>query len=240
MNNAAQQSAPMDRIPDAQWAVFHKVLTLARERGIRFSVGGSMALTFYTSQPRETKDLDLCVLPEDRQNMIDVLQDAGLEDYFDVQPYDRAWIYRGTLDGVIVDVIWSMANQRSRVDEMFLSRGPEVRLHSEPVRMLPAEELLWWKAYVLQHDRCDWPDVFNLIHATATELDWNHLLSRFEDDRPLLEGILMVYMWLCPERGKDLPAWAKTSSRPNPKPGSISRSALLDARPWFQGAKQAC
>ena len=229
----------MDGIPDSQWAVFHKVLALARKSGIRFSVGGSMALAFYTGQARETKDLDLCVRPEDRQAMIDVLAEAGLKDYFEVQPYDRAWIYRGTLDGVIVDVIWSMANHRSNVDELFLSRGPEVRLHSELVTMLPVEELIWWKAYVLQFDRCDWPDVLNLIHATASDLNWNHLLARFADDLPLLQSILTVFKWLCPDRVRDLPEWAR-SSVPDPKPGAIPRTALLDARPWFKGTKQTC
>jgi hypothetical protein len=229
----------MGGIPDFQWVVFHKVLALARERGIRFSVGGSMALAFYTGQPRETKDLDLCVLPEDRKAMIDVLQEAGLDDYFKVQPYDRAWIYRGTLDGVIVDVIWSMANQRSHVDEMFLSRGPEALLHSEPVTMLPAEELIWWKAYVLQHDRCDWPDVLNLIYATASDLNWNFLVARFADDMPILQSILTVFAWLCPDRVKYLPEWARKSF-PGPKPGATSRSALLDGRPWFKGTEQTC
>lgn len=241
MSDVMQNSASMEHVSDSQWAVFLKVLTLARERGIRFSVGGSMALAFYTGWPRETKDLDLCVLPQDRQDMIDVLQDAGLNDYFAVQPYDRAWIYRGTLDGVIVDVIWSMANKRSHVDELFLTGGPEVRLYSEAVRMLPAEELIWWKAYVLQHDRCDWPDVFNLLHATAADLNWNRLLARFADDKPLLQSILTVFNWLCPEQVLNLPAWARRKKVALSKPGAISRTALLDSRPWFKGnEKKKC
>ena len=30
--------------------------------------------------------------------------------------------------------------------------------------MLPPEELIWAKLYVLQRDRSDWPDILNLLY----------------------------------------------------------------------------
>ena len=55
---------------------------------------------------------------------------CGMNDYYDVVPYDRAWIYRAHLDGVIVDTIWAMANKRSQVDEVWLN-GPHVQLFAD-------------------------------------------------------------------------------------------------------------
>ena len=43
--------------------------------------------------------------------------------------------------------------------------------------MIAPEELLWQKLYILQRDRCDWPDVLNLIYALGPLLDWEHLLE---------------------------------------------------------------
>jgi hypothetical protein len=45
----------------------------------------------------------------------------------------------------------------------------------------------------MQRDRCDWPDILNLIYATALELDWDHLFRRLDDDAPLLEAVLTIF-----------------------------------------------
>ena len=108
---------------------------------------------------------------------IDMMGQCGLEDYFDVRPYNREWIYRAFAGDVIVDSIWAMANRRAEVDEGWLSRGPLIRMFGQEFRAIPPEELIWSKLYVLQRDRCDWPDILNLICATGPNLDWNHLIQ---------------------------------------------------------------
>jgi hypothetical protein len=227
-------------IPDEQWAVYREVLRRARDRGIPFALGGAFAVATYTGQWRNTKDLDLCVLPGDRESLIEVITMSGLADYFDQASYDRSWIYRAYSGDTIVDVIWAMANHRAEVDEAWVARGPLLNLRGEICRVVPAEEMVWDKLYIFQRDRCDWPDVLNLIFAVGPSLDWKHLLGRVAADELLLKAALCIFRWICPGRARALPGWVWSRlSLPLPEPDAApeadqARIRLLDTRPWFR------
>ena len=236
---ATKADAPWgDRIPEDEWAVYQEAIRQIRALNIPFAFGGAFAIAGYTGELRNTKDFDFYIRPRDRETMVQALAAAGLQDYFDRLPYDRSWIYRGTRGGVIVDAIWAMANHRAAVDDEWLTRGPEITLRGERLRPIPVEELIWTKLYVVQRDRSDWGDVFNLLDARASSLDWEHLLSRMGEDRPLLAGALAVFGWLAPERVAAVPAgvWSSLGlARPAGERlnDPSARVNLLDSRPWF-------
>jgi hypothetical protein len=234
-------AARAEIFPREQADVYERVLYGARERNIPFALCGAFAVGTYTGEWRNTKDLDLTILPQDRARMIDTLSDAGLQDYYDEQPYDRGWIYRGRRDGAIVDLIWAMANRRAFFDEEFLTRARPAEFMEIPVRVIPPEELLWDKLYIMQRQRCDWPDILNLLHATAETLEWDRLLKRVGEDTWLLAGLLATYRWLCPGRARAIPAavWEQLHM---PPPGAADspdvearRVRFFDSRPWFNG-----
>lgn len=79
----------IDEVPKAEWEVYRDVLRGANAAGIPFALAGAFALASYTRHWRNTKDLDLCVPPEDRERMIEVVKAAGLKDYYEEKPYDR-------------------------------------------------------------------------------------------------------------------------------------------------------
>ncbi len=223
--------------------IYRLVISKANARGLRFAIGGGFAVNVYTGLQRNTKDLDIYIAPSDCETMIEILAQAGMSDYYEQLPYDRKWIYRGTADGVIVDLIWAMANQAARVDEAWLTRGPEVEIAGQQLRLLPPEELLWTKLYVVQRDRCDWPDVLNLIYSRGETLDWKHLLKRLGDDAALLAGVLTLFVWLCPGRARMVPGWLWERLNLITPPSSALDSldigcdrhhvGLIDSRPWF-------
>jgi hypothetical protein len=226
------------RIPEAEWAVYREAIRQARARDIPFAFGGAFAIAAYTGSLRNTKDFDFYLRPRDRDAMIEALMAAGLEDHFEQLSYDRTWIYRASRDDIIVDAIWEMANHRATVDDHWLTRGPEVTIHGERLRAIPIEELIWSKLYVLQRERCDWPDVFNLLDAQAGAVNWEHLLQRLGEDQPLLAGALELFGWLAPERVDDVPraVWGRLRiSRPSrqQRGDRAARIKLLDSRPWF-------
>ena len=234
-----------------KWPIYKRVLITAIREGIPFALGGGLATMIYTGRFRRSKDIDIYVMSRDRGEIITVLNDCGLADYYEKQPYDRAWIYRSYTADAIVDVIWAMANQRTTVDRIWLDGGSEIVIDDLRVRLVPPEETLWSKLYVLQYDRCDWPDALNLLFAIGPELDWRCLLERVGDDSMLLGALLSVFAWMCPEGARALPCWVwseigvSTSvsfggSVPIGGPASIggdllacSRANLLDTRPWF-------
>jgi hypothetical protein len=227
-----------EHIPQGQWDVYQQVIEEASRREIPFALGGAFAVATCTGHWRNTKDLDVYVLPERREEMIALLREMDFTDYFEIHSYDRWWIYRGTRDGNIVDVIWAMANHRAQIDDLWLS-GPEVDVRGHRVKVLPLEALLWDKVYIMQRDRCDWPDLMNLLYAGGAEVDWGYLLSRMGEDAALMAGALMVFRWISPGGAARLPGWIweRLGLPPVEKAAGPRidkhRVSLLDTRPWF-------
>jgi hypothetical protein len=224
-------------VSDDQWAIYAKAIQAVRSANVPFMLGGGFALASFTGRWRDTKDVDFYIQPGHRDRVVEALSNAGFKDYFAERPYDRKWIYRSVQTGVIVDIIWAMANQRTQVDELWFERSGQVELRGERLAIVPPEELMWCKLYILQRDHCDWTDVFNLLYAAGPRLDWQHLIDRLEEDTPLLKALLQVYAWLCPKDVLKLPKslW-KTLALPSPRKISKPKRnhiTLLDSRGWF-------
>lgn len=226
-------------VPEREWSLYQEALDAIERAGVRSMLGGAFGLAGYTGRWRNTKDIDFFVLPEDREKSIQALTNIGFSDYYDTLAYDRGWIYRATRDELIVDVIWATPNRRTVVDEAWLENAPRLQLSNRTIGIVPAEELLWIKLYVVQRDRCDWPDVINLLYATAPRLNWDRLIARLADDLPLLDGVLCLFAWLCPDRVKDIPAplrkrlSIRRPSRAAAAAPDQARITRLDSRPWF-------
>jgi hypothetical protein len=227
-------------ISPQEWRTYAHVIEAALGRGVPIAVGGGLAFSAYAQRWRSTKDIDFYILHRHVEEMIDVVRGAGFQDYYEQLPYDRRWIYRAHRDGLIVDLIWSMANYLAETDAGWLTGGAELQIRGTTVKLLPIEELIWAKLYVLQRDRCDWPDLLNLIYVQAAQIDWSRLLARIGHDLRLLGGVLSVFSWLCPGRAQAVPAWvwrrvgllppAESEPRCGPHAGRVP---LLDRRDWF-------
>ncbi len=221
-----------------EWGIYRAVMAAALERAIPFAIGGGLAAMTYVAQWRNTKDLDMYALHRDRERLIQLLADLGLEDYYKVEAYDRNWIYRAHRGDVIVDVIWAMANQRAQVDESWL-QGPEVEAGGQRFRLLAPEEAIWSKLYVLQRDRSDWPDCLNVLYGVGPQLDWRKLMANLAGDLPLLAGLLTIFVWLAPQRAREFPAfvWERLQVRLVEEQIDSEvmrqRAAFLDVRDWF-------
>jgi hypothetical protein len=225
----------VEAVTDEQWKTYCDAIQALRKAGIRFLLGGGFALAAYVGRWRNTKDIDFYIMREDRDRAVEALSKAGFEDYFSKLPYDRNWIYRSTRNGLIVDIIWAMANQRAQTDEIWFQRSRPITVRGEPLSVVPMEEFLWCKLYIMQRDHCDWTDVFNLIYAIGPQLNWAHLLTRLEEDWPLLKGVLTVFGWLCPARARKLPrSLTKKLELPEPmRRKKRNHIRLLDTRGWF-------
>jgi hypothetical protein len=231
-----------EAISESEWQAYRSAIEALRGAGIRFMVGGGFALATFTGKWRDTKDIDFYVMPADVPAARRALITAGFTDYYEKLPYDRKWIYRSVREGVIVDIIWAMANQRAQVDAGWFERTRYVSIRGEQLEVMPMEEFLWCKLYIIQRDHCDWPDAFNLIYARGRQIDWGHLIERVERDIPLLKGLLTLFGWLCLKKARELPPslW-RMMNLPRPKSGGrdswglLNRVRLFDTRAWFAG-----
>lgn len=232
-----------DAISASEWKIYLAAMNALREGGVPFMLGGGFALATFTGRWRDTKDIDFYIHPEHREAAMAALKKAGFDDYFSRRPYDRKWIYRSIRKDVIVDVIWAMANQRAQVDEIWFERAGSVEVRGEHLRVVPMEEFLWCKLYIMQRDHCDWTDVFNLLYVAGPSLDWSHLFKRVEEDVPLLKAMLMVYGWLCPKAARKLPPALlrrlNLSREFPPHKPKRNHIRLFDSRGWFAALQPA-
>lgn len=209
---------------------------LNRER-VPFLMAGAFGLYHYTGFWRNTKDLDVLVLPEDREAAIEAVCGAGLRDLFPDEPYDRDWIFRSTSDGVIVDLIWRLANKADDVAPAWFDRASEGEFMGLPVRFVSAADLCWMKLFVFQRLRCDWPDIINVIRGSRGRLDWDHLLREVGPHWRLLCALVDIYDWLCPaERAFIPPSFRdrlETRRRSDSDAVEECRRDLFDSRPWL-------
>ena len=228
----------LEQVSEAQWGFYDDVLAAARGTGKPFAIGGALAFATYCGYYRNTKDLDLYVPSESRQDFIDAVTQIGATDYYDTNSYDRGWIYRSTRDECIADLIWSMANYVRPIDADYFNGETQLLLRGKSYAVLPAEELILNKLYIMNKARCDWFDVFNVLYATRSQLDWDRLIQKMGEDRILLASALAVFAWICPGRVQFFAqnVWKQLGIPvPNSEGPEIDRRrvASLDSRPWF-------
>src|SRR5262249_5958790 len=123
-------------------------------------------------------------------------------------------------------------------DEAWFQRSRGVTIQNEALNIIPAEELLAIKLYVLQRDRCDWPDLLNLLYSTAGELDWPHEIERVGPEDALLEGLLHVFRWIESDKAREMPMEIRARLHlPTPAMEDFGetegRVRLLDSGAWF-------
>jgi hypothetical protein len=228
-----------DVFSDGDWATYRRALAAVRQTGVAFALGGGLAVAFYTGHWRSSRDLDLYVLQQDAPVASAALLGAGLQDYFSLRPYHRGWIFRAAEGEAIVDVIWALANGAGWVERRWLIAGARARIDDVELPLLAPEEILWSKIHVLQRDRCDWPDLLNLLYTTGPQLDWSRLLHLLAGDERLLASLLLLFTWLAPARAHRFPnwLWPRLGLASPVAPAAVEpdneRVRLLDTRPWF-------
>jgi hypothetical protein len=74
------------------------------------------------------------------------------------------------------------------------------------VRLCPAEEMIWSKAFVMERERFDGADVLHLFHTRSAVLDWPRLLRRFDSHWRVLFFHLVLFGYVYPSERAKIPA----------------------------------
>ena len=232
----------VEEIAPDDWANYIVAMEALRRANVRFMLGGGFAQGSFSGRWRHTKDIDFYILPSDRHAAIAALTSERFVDYYATLPYDREWIYRSTREGVLVDIIWSMANRRAQVDESWIERGTPIQVRDQRMLLMGIEEFIWCKLYIVQRDRCDWIDVMNLLYTNSARIDWKHLIHRLGGDAPLLQAVLTLFGWVHPERALLIPQAIRSQLHvPTPRAEDAlcweQRARWLDSRVWFTASR---
>lgn len=216
---------------------YARALEALYEADVPFLVGGAVALAKHCGISRAMKDLDVFVLPEDARHCLDVLAAAGFRSDLTF-PH---WLGKAYVDEEhFIDVIFNSGNGMARVDhEWFLYGKPDVVL-GIPVRVCPAEETLWSKAFVMERERFDGADIVHLLLSCGATLDWKRLLRRFGPHWRVLLSHLVLFGYAFPEDAERIPRWVMdtlerrlASEAASPRPVDVCRGTLLSREQYL-------
>ncbi len=182
---------------------YRDVLARLRAERIPFLVGGAYALAHYAGVVRDTKDLDLFVQPAAFDRVLAVLAAAG----FETEVTSPVWLGKARCGEDFVDVIFSSGNAIAEVDAEWLVHAEDAEVLGVPVKVVPPEEMIWSKAYVMERERYDGADVAHIVLARGPRLDWRRLLGRFGVHWRVLLSHLVLFGFVYPCNRDAVPRW---------------------------------
>lgn len=232
-----QSLIPTDvTIPEESKKVFREALTAFNEGGMAYVVGGAFAMHHYSGFWRYTNDLDLYLDRRSIATAVEILSSIGFRDFGEQAAGDREWIYHAMKDGTLMDLIWQSPNRVTSFDGSFHERGSPGTFLDIPVRFMPAEDLVLAKVYTLNHQRSDWPDVFQVIRGVGGRLDWRYVMDKIGDNWPVMLSLIVLYDWVYPAETNKIPAVVRDGLlrkklTHTPSPDEPVRESVLD--PWM-------
>jgi hypothetical protein len=165
----------LEQFAPCSFRFYRRALEIMQESGLPFLLGGAYAFGYYTGITRHTKDLDLFVRRDDVRSALGHFAAAG----YRTELVFSHWLAKVFHGDDFVDMIYSSGNGLCAVDDAWFVHAVEGEVLGTPVRLMPAEEMIWQKAYIMERERFDGADVAHLIRARGKQLDWGRLLERF-------------------------------------------------------------
>jgi len=188
-------------LPPETAAFYRRALIALNAAGVEFLVGGAYAFARYTGIERHTKDFDVFLRRRDYPRALRILARIGCRTTL---PFPH-WLAKAHCGEDYVDVIFSSGNGVAQVDDSWLVHAVSDTVLDMPVRLCPAEEMIWSKALIMERERYDGADVIHLIHARAERLDWARLLARFDGHWRVLLSHLILFGFVYPAERDRVP-----------------------------------
>lgn len=183
---------------------YQRVLRAMNESGIPYLVGGAYAFGWYTGIQRHTKDLDLFLKPGDCGRAVSLMQSLG----YRTEITEVIWLAKAFSNNhAFVDFIYRSGNGVSEVDDEWYTHSRTAILLDTPVKLCPPEETIWTKAYIMERERFDGPDVAHYILVCGKDFDWPRLLKRFGPHWRVLMSHLALFGFIYPDQRNIIPRW---------------------------------
>lgn len=186
---------------DAQ-GFYRRTLHILSDAQIPFLVGGSHAFLHYTGIVRDTKDLDVFVRRSDVERALTTLAQTGYRTEFTF-PH---WLGKAVHGDDFIDIVFNSGNGVAVIDDAWFENAVEAQVLGMPVKLMPVEELIWQKSFIMERDRYDGADVAHLLLGCADTLDWDRLVARFEPHWQLLMSHLLLFTFFYPSERARIPA----------------------------------
>ena len=93
------------------------------------------------------------------------------------------------------------------IDDGWIQNSHQSILAATPVRIAPAEELIWHRLFISERHRHDMSDIVHLILCLGDALDWRRLVDRVGPNWPLLLSQVLMFTYVYPGYKSNIPAW---------------------------------
>ncbi len=190
-------------IPGEEREVYRRALQALNGASVPYVVAGAYAIYEHTGIYRQTKDLDLFVVPSAVLPAAHALHAAG----FVMRLEDLHWLAKATIGDHFVDLIYGMGNGIAFIDDQWFAHSRPGVLAAQPARIAPPEELLWHRLFIHERHRHDMSDIQHLLLCVGDTLDWERLMTRVGEHWPLLLAQLQMFSYIYPGYRSNIPAW---------------------------------
>ena len=126
--------------------------------------------------------------------MLDVLERAG----FKTEIAFTHWLAKAHHGDKFIDVIFSSGNGVAEVDDEWFAHAVDEEVLGAPVKLCPAEEMIWSKAMIMERERYDGADVAHLFRHCSGLLNWERLVRRFGANWRVLLSHLVLFGFIYP------------------------------------------
>jgi hypothetical protein len=195
--------APTQSLVETPSRLFYRdAMEVLNRASVPFLVGGAFAFIHQAGIDKSTKDLDIFARPRDVQRLLEACAAAGYETEL-VFPH---WLAKIRSPEGFIDVIFNSGNGVAAVDDGWFDHAIDGEVLNVPVKIAPAEETVWSKAFVMERERYDGADVAHLILAHGGRMDWERLLVRFGQHWRVLLAHLVLFGFIFPSERSRVPA----------------------------------
>ena len=223
--------------------MYRRALQALNAAAVPYVVAGAYAIYEHTGIYRQTKDLDLFVEPSVVVPAARALHEAG----FVMRLEELHWLAKAFVGDRFVDLIYGMGNGVAFIDDSWVQHSRTGVLAAQPVRIAPAEELIWHRLFINERHRHDMSDVVHLILCSGDVLDWERLVTRVGSAWPLLLAQLQTFSYVYPGYRSNVPAWvmeqlierARADTARDEEDADVTRGTLIsrfsfaiDVREW--------
>jgi len=191
--------------PDAKERNFYRAaMNALQAENIPFLVGGAYAFAQYTGIARHTKDFDIFCMKEHAEAALAVLaKHCGCK----VDQTFPHWLYKAYLGENFIDIIFSSGNGVAVVDEKWFSRAQDAVVLGTKCKIIPAEDMIWSKGFIMERERFDGADVVHVLLGWGKRMDWNHLIERFAGHWRVLYSHVSLFGYIYPSEMDKIPDW---------------------------------
>jgi hypothetical protein len=191
----------LEELDPLAFRFYRHAIEIMQQAEAPFLVGGAYAFGYYTGIARHTKDLDLFIRKDNIRWVLEVFAAGG----YRTELVFTHWLAKAFHANDFIDIIFCSGNGVCPVDASWFERAVVGKVIGADVWLMPVEEMIWQKAYIMERERFDGADVAHLLRACGKRLDWDRLLARFGAHWRVLLGHLILFGFVYPDDRESIP-----------------------------------